>query len=127
MKILRRNGVRIFYANYIDKRPVTDENGLQTGEYQIYYGDIVEALGNVSTARGEVVSRQFGEDESYDRVIVMDNPKIPITQSTVLWVDTQPIILPDGTTDTPYDYIVKQVAHSLNSVSIAVSKVNVRG
>ena len=33
----------------------------------------------------------------------------------------------DGTTNTPHDYIVKQVATSLNSVSIAVSKVNVRG
>ena len=28
---------------------------------------------------------------------------------------------------TPHDYIVKKVARSLNSVSIAICKVNVRG
>lgn len=127
MRILRRNRVRIFYANYIDKVPVTDENGFQTGEYKIVYSNPVEVEGNVSSARGEVVTRQFGDDESYDRVIVMDDPKVPITKSSVLWIETMPTILPDGTTDTPYDYIVKQVAPSLNSVSIAVSKVTVRG
>ncbi len=127
MRILQRNRVRIFYANYIDKVPVTDENGFQTGEYKVLYSNPVETWGNVSSARGEVVTRQFGEDESYDRVIVMDDPKISITESSVLWIETMPLILPDGTTDSPYDYIVKKVAPSLNSVSIAVSKVNVRG
>ncbi len=127
MKILNRNRVRIFYANYIDKVPVTDENGYQTGEYRIVYSNPVEVGGNVSSARGEVVTRQFGDDESYDRVIVMDDPNVPITKSSVLWIETMPTIKPDGATDTPYDYIVKQVAPSLNSVSIAVSKVTVRG
>jgi hypothetical protein len=32
----------------------------------------------------------------------------------------------DGTTETPHDYVVKKVARSLNSVSIAISKVAVR-
>jgi hypothetical protein len=126
MRILHRNKVRIFYANYVDKVPVTDEDGYQTGEYEVVYSNPVEARGNVSSARGEVVTRQFGEDESYDRVIVMDDPQVPITQASVLWIDTAPTIQADGTTDTPYDYIVKKVAPSLNSVSIAVSKVNVR-
>ena len=125
MRILHRNKVRIFYANYVGKEPILDEDGYQTGEYQVIYSNPVEVRGNVSSARGEVVTRQFGEDESYDRVIVMDDPKVPITKSSVLWIDTMPTILSDGTTETPYDYIVKQVAPSLNSVSIAVSKVNV--
>ena len=127
MRILHRNQVRIFYANYVDKDPVLDENGYQTGEYKVIYSNPVETWGNVSSARGEVVTRQFGEDESYDRVIVMGDPKVPITKSSVLWIETMPTIKSDGTTDTPYDYIVKQVAPSLNSVSIAVSKVTVRG
>lgn len=125
MRILHRNKVRIFYANYVDKEPVLDKDGYQTGEYKVIYSNPMEARGNVSSARGEVVTRQFGEDESYDRVIVMDDPKVPITKSSVLWIDTVPVIQADGTTDTPYDYIVKQVAPSLNSVSIAVSKVTV--
>lgn len=127
MRILHRNKVRIFYANYIDKEPILDKDGYQTGEYKVIYSNPVEARGNVSSARGEVITRQFGEDESYDRVIVMDDPKVPLDVSSVLWIDTPPEIKADGTTDTPYDYIVKQVAPSLNSVSIAVSKVSVRG
>ena len=126
MKCLRRNMIRIFYANYIGRDPVIDEYGNRTGEYQIRYSNPMEAEGNVSATRGEVTTRQFGDDESYDRVIVMDDPKVPIEKSSILWIETMPVIKSDGTTDTPHDYIVKQVAPSLNSVSIAVSKVNVR-
>ena len=71
-------------------------------------------------------NRQFGESESYDKVIVLDNLKSPINEYSILWVDTLPHLNDDGTTDTPHDYIVKKVARSLNSVSIAISKVNVR-
>lgn len=126
MRCLWRNRVRIFYANYIDREPVKDEYGNLTGEYKLRYGNPQEAEGNVSAARGEVTTRQFGDDESYDRVIVMDDPKVPIEKSSILWIETMPVINSDGTTNTPHDYIVKQVAPSLNSVSIAVSKVNVR-
>lgn len=126
MRTLARNKVRIYYANYRTKTPVKDEYDNLTGEYDITYEDPMEIKANVSAARGESTTRQFGEDEVYDRVIVMDDPRVPIEVSTVLWIDTLPEIKADGSTDTPYDYIVKQVAPSLNSVSIAVSKVNVR-
>ena len=126
MKALARNKIRIFYANFRTKNPIKDEYGNLTGEYDIVYDNPVEIKANVSAARGESTTRQFGEDEGYDRVIMMDDPKVSIDVSSVLWIDTLPEIKPDGSTDTPYDYIVKQVAPSLNSVSIAVSKVSVR-
>ena len=126
MRCLWRNRVRFFFANYVGREPIVDEYGNQTGEYKLQYGNPVEAEGNVSAARGEVATRQFGDDESYDRVIVMDNPKVPIEKSSILWIENMPVIKSDGTTDTSHDYIVKRVAPSLNSVSIAVSKVNVR-
>jgi hypothetical protein len=125
MKTMARNKIRIFYANYSDKVPLKDEYGNLTGEYDIAYENPVEIRANVSAARGEATTRQFGEEESYDRVIVLDDPKVPIDVSTVLWIENLPEIKADGSTDTPYDYIVKQVATSLNSVSIAVSKVSV--
>lgn len=127
MRTLARNKVRIFYANYHDKIPLKDEYGNLTGEYKISYHNPTAVMANVSAARGEATTRQFGDDESYDRVIVLDDPKFPIAATSVLWIDTLPVIAEDGSTDTPHDYIVKQVATSLNSVSIAVSKVNVRG
>ena len=127
MRLLHRNKVRIFYANYRDKIPLKDEYGNMTGEYEIVYDTPVEVKANVSAARGEATTRQFGDDESYDRIIVLDDPRIPIAVTSIFWIDTLPEIAEDGSADTPHDYIVKQVAASLNSVSIAVSKVNVRG
>jgi hypothetical protein len=127
MRSLRRNQIRIFYANYRSKTPNKDEYGNLTGEYSIAYDHPVEIKANVSAARGEATTRQFGDDERYDRVIVLDDPSFPITTTSILWIDTLPEIAEDGSTKTPHDYIVKQVATSLNSVSIAVSKVNVSG
>ena len=127
MKTLKRNKIRIYYANYLNKTPLKDEYGNLTGEYEITYGNPVAVMANVSAARGESTTRQFGEDVSYDRIIILDDPAFPIAETSILWIDTLPAISEDGTTNTPHDYIVKQVAPSLNSVSIAVSKVNVRG
>ena len=127
MRTLARNKIRIFYANYHGKTPLKDEYGNLTGEYQIVYDRPFGIMANVSAARGESTTRQFGEDVRYDRIIVLDDPAFPIAETSVLWIDTPPVITEDGTTETPHDYIVKQVAPSLNSVSIAVSKVNVRG
>jgi hypothetical protein len=127
MRTLHRNKIRIFYANYRGKVPLKDEYGNLTGEYEISYTNPIAVCANVSATRGEATTRQFGDDEGYDRVIVLDDPKFPITATSILWIDTPPEIAEDGSTETPHDYIVKQVAVSLNSVSIAVSKVNVRG
>ena len=126
MRSLARNKIKIHYANYRDKTSIKDEYGNLTGEYRISYDNPVAVKANVSAARGESTTRQFGDDVSYDRIIVLDDPEFPIAESSILWIDTPPEILEDGSTKTPHDYIVKQVAPSLNSVSIAVSKVNVR-
>ncbi len=127
MRTLNRNKIRIYYANYSDKIPLRDEYGNMTGEYKISYDNPIAIMANVSAARGEATTRQFGDDEGYDRIIVLDDPKFPVAVTSILWIDTPPEIAEDGSTYTPHDYIVKQVATSLNSVSIAVSKVNVRG
>lgn len=127
MQCMIRNQTKFYYALYIGKTELTDEYGNATGEYEISHGNPVKMLGNVSSAMGETQVRQFGESESYDKVIVLDNPNTPINEYSILWVDTLPHLNDDGSTDTPHDYIVKKVARSLNSVSIAISKVNVRG
>ena len=127
MRCMVRNQSKFYYAEYIGKNELKDEYGNLTGEYEIIYGNPIKALGNLSSARGEMQSRQFGESESYDKVIVLDNLNTTINEYSILWVDTLPHLNQDGTTDTPHDYIVKKVARSLNSVSIAISKVQVRG
>ena len=127
MRCMVRNKQRFYSASYVGENEIIDEYGNATGEYAVAYSKPVEGFGNISAAQGEMQSRQFGESESYDKVIVLDDRNAPIDEHSVLWVDTPPLLNADGTTDTPYDYIVKKVARSLNSVSIAIRKVNVDG
>ena len=127
MRCMARNKSKFYYASYIGEIEIRDEYGNATGEYKVSYDKPIKTHGNVSAAQGEIQSRQFGESESYDKVIVLDDRNAPIDEHSVLWVDALPLLNEDGTTDTPYDYIVKKVARSLNSVSIAIRKVKVDG
>lgn len=135
MRAMLRNKSKFYYALYREQIPKTDDYGNATGEYDVIHENPVEFAANISAAKGETTTRQFGESESYDKVVVMDNDAPPIDEYTVLWVDIVPQVDEDGalTTNeeneviTPHDYIVKKVARSLNSVSIAISKVNVSG
>lgn len=135
MKCMSRNKVRFFYSLYEGKLSIKDEYGNVTGEYEVVHGNPTQFFANISAAKGETTTRQFGDTESYDKVIVMDNDTPPIDEYSVLWIDTQPQLNEDGSLAvnaegeiiTSHDYIVKKVAKSLNSVSIAISKVNVSG
>ena len=127
MRCLKRNKSRFYYALFDRKQDIVDEYGNVTGEYEIVMGNPVEYFANVSAAVGETQTRQFGDDVTYDKVIVMDMDAPNIDEQSVLWIDTMPEIDEIGSTETPHDYIVKRVARSLNPVSLAISKVTVRG
>ena len=125
MRCLSRNKRAFFYALQGEQVEIIDEYGNATGQYSVSYNPPHRILGNVSAAQGQTQTREFGESESYDKVIVLDDVDTPINEYAILWVDTLPRINENGATDTPHDYVVKKVARSLNSVSIAISKVNV--
>lgn len=125
MRCLVRNKTKFYYASYIGETEIIDEYGNATGEYKILYGNPTKYLGNISAAQGEMQSRQFGESESYDKVIVLNDRNAPIDEHSILWVDTLPHLNEDGTTDTPHDYVVTRKAVSLNCVSLAIRKVRV--
>ena len=120
-----RNKSAFYYALYKGQTEIIDEYGNATGQYSVSHGNPIKAFGNISAAQGEMQTRQFGDSESYDKVIVLDDVNAPIDEYSILWVDTPPALV-DGITKTPHDYVVKKVARSLNSVSIAISKVSVR-
>ena len=126
MRCLARNKTTFYYASYIGETELIDEYGNSTGEFSLTYGKPIKMSGNVSAAQGEMQSRQFGESESYDKVIVLDDRNTPIDEYSILWVDTLPHLNEDGYTDTPHDYVVTRKADSLNNVAIAISKVDVR-
>lgn len=135
MRCMNRNKVRFFYALYVSREPITNAQGRPSGQHKVIHGYPIEEYANISAAKGETQTRQFGENESYDKVIVMDNVTPPIDEYSILWVDTVPQLNEDGSLAvnekgeviTPHDYVVKKVAKSLNNVSIAISKVTVSG
>lgn len=135
MRCLERNKTVFYYSLFSGKQEIIDAYGNATGQYRLIYENPRRGYANISAAKGEVQTQQFGDDDNYDKVIVLDNPSTPIDEYTILWVDSgAPQLAPNGSlaldeygeVATPHDYVVKKVARSLNSVSMAVSKVTVR-
>ena len=130
-----RNKQTFWYALYDGTAVDYDEYGNETDPHTTY-GKPVKASANISPAKGDVISRQFGDDDSYDKVIVTGDRDTPIDEYTVLWIDTVPEldangelkVNADGEIVTPWDYIVRKVGRGLpnfGSTVIAVSKVSV--
>ena len=123
MKCLERNKTEFYYALFVDDEPGKDEYGNESGEPRIIYSEPVLEKANISPATGVSQVEQFGKELKYDKVIVLDDITCPIDENSVLFVDKQPEKDDDG--NLLFDYIVKKVARSINSVSIAISKVAV--
>lgn len=145
MNTLKRNR-RPFYYCLLDREvAVVDENGNETGERILVYAEPVLMNANISPATGMSNTEQFGNLENYDKVIVTADMECPIDENSVLFIDKEPeftgavtidyrvseTVLGDDTAtpvtvQTPvYDYAVRRIAKSLNSISIAVKKVDV--
>lgn len=117
MRCLDRNKKSFYYATYQGMSKLTDDNGNFTGEYGITYSEPIQVWGNISPASGSVYSNPFGLTEGYDKIIVMADSDFPIAETSVLWVDND--------ITKSFDYRIVRIARSLNSVSIAIKKVDV--
>lgn len=135
MRCMNLNKQRFFYALYTGREELKDEYGNKSGEYKLLYSNPVEYFANISAARGETQSNQFGENIVYDKSIILDKGAVDLDEYSILWIDSEPeldangalVLNEDGTVKTPHDYIVKKVAMSLHSVLLAISKVTVSG
>ena len=123
MKVMERNKRTFWYCLYDRKEPIIDEDGNETGEEQIVYKPAQSLRANISAASGSSQVEQFGNLAGYDKVIVLDDTSCLIDENAVLFIDKEPEYDDDG--KPLYDYRVKRVAKSLNSVSIAATKVSV--
>lgn len=122
MRIMERNKQSFWYLLFDHTELIVDEYGNEAGTLSVY----AEAEGmraNVSAATGASQVEQFGNLAGYDKVIVTDDMTCPIDENSVLFLDKEPECSEDGR--PLYDYMVKRVAKSLNSISIAVMKVSV--
>ena len=123
MRCLKRNMTPFWYCLYESSEDQYDEYGNLLPEPLVTYAEPVRMLANISAASGQAQTEMFGGLDSYDRVIVTADMDCPIDEHTVLFIDKEP---ENSLSGAPmYDYIVKRVAKSLNSISIAVRKVDV--
>lgn len=123
MFTLNRNKQKIyikdFTGNYILSE---DENGYLTGERVPEYTEPRVEWTHVSSAKGSRDEWLFGDSFDYDRVIF--DSDIDIKEDSVLWVDN--VLEFENDPNTPHDYKVVRVSHSLNSISVALKRVNLR-
>lgn len=119
MRTLVRNRTPFWYALYEGNTPDVDDDGYYTGENSPQYTEaVLYEQGNISAAKGDAQIEQFGNLETYDKVIVTADMECPITENSILWIDeTDPT--------KPHDYVVTRIGKSINGIAIAVRKVKV--
>lgn len=122
MRALERNKQNIYFANYTGRSVITDEDGLETGEYELTYTQPTSVKVNVSASRGEASLDLFGTDLNYSNTIVSDKD-LGIDENSILWVGKEAYA--SASVITPHNYKVVSVAKSLNSVVYAIRKVDV--
>lgn len=121
---LYRNKVPFWYQLYEGEEPVTDEDGYRTGEMVPSYSSPVACEGNISPASGTAQTDLFGMLDRYEKVINPMPKDCPMDEMTLLFVDREPEYDGnDNLVNTP-DYIVTQVAESLNCKSYRIKKVD---
>ena len=147
-----RNDQKFWYCllDPENEHKVLDENGNRTGEVIPQYGEAYPMWANISPATGQAQTEQFGNLDIYDKVIWTRDTDCPIDENSLLFLDKAPeyttvttyeivpsvvstvsgvsetsVLVPVSYQMPKNDYIVKRVARALNSVSIAVRKVDV--
>lgn len=142
MRSLRKNQRKLWYSTYADQITIyeRDENG------EIIYDEIdgesfpriiaekagynnpVSFYANISAAKGTSDSEVFGVSLDYTKTISTCDMTLPISETSLLWFETEPRYNADGTVDSSSaDYAVVAVARSLNNVVYAIKKLAKEG
>ena len=109
MRCMRRNKQKLYYALLIGTEPEYELDGsgnrvvdyvdettgetfyVETGENKLIYGKPIEFEGNIALAGSDLLRQEFGiSDEHYEAVLVLNKGEIPITETSLLWYQTEP-------------------------------------
>lgn len=131
MRSLARNCRPVWYANYEMNEEII-EDGQHTGRRRTYYTNVQMIWVNKSTTSGltnnnisgKVRRHPYGEELDYNVTINPIPDTCDISEQSVLWVDTAPVINQDGSTDTPYDHVITRISYSLGWRALQAVKVD---
>lgn len=143
MRTLRRNKQKLLYSLQIDELvPVyetddagnikyyTDSDGnkipIETGDYELGYAVPVEFYANISMGGSDTQQDVFGIDvSSYDATVLVERDSLPVTETSLIWYDTEPTYNDDKKTIVNWrtaDYSVVKIVDSLNFTKIILKK-----
>ena len=122
MRSLKKNKSTLSYALYNEKKEIVDENGDFTGEYIVGYSAPEFFNANLSAGKGSAQADIFGVNVDFTRTISTTDLSLPITETSLVWYETEPKLLKDGTADPDSaDYkVAAPPAAGLNELVIAL-------
>lgn len=122
LKDLRINQVPFWYQTFIKEEDAVDGEGNLTGETVKIYSNPIRALARISPNTGQSKNSPFGKDVDYDKSI-STVVRLPIDEYSRLFIDIEPVIKGDGSTDTEPDYYCVIPKHDLQQNVWAIKKI----
>lgn len=129
MMMLNQNKQKMYYANLVDtvQEEYIDEDGNRypTGEPKNIYSEPIKFDGNIAMSGGEAEAQEFGLNlADYEAVLVVGKNTLPITETSLIWHDTEPTKGIDENTDEySADYRIVKISPSLNFDKYVLKKV----
>ena len=122
MRDLRRNQRKMYYSLYIEQENDSEFDTLDT---VAKYSKPIEFKASLSVGQSDSDDSPFGKDISYDRIISTVNKSLPITETSLIWYETKPILLEDGSADpSSADYKVAAMPlDGLDGIRIAIKRI----
>lgn len=122
MRDLRRNQRKMYYSLYVAQENESDFDVLDT---VAKYSAPVEFRASLSAGKSDADDSPFGKDISYDRIISTVNKSLPITETSLIWYETEPVLLEDGSADpSSADYKVAAAPlDGLDGIRIAIKRI----
>ena len=122
MRDLRKNQRKMYYSLYVEQENDSDFDSLDT---VAKYSAPIEFRASLSVGQSDSDDSPFGKDISYDRIISTVNKSLPITETSLIWYETKPILLEDGSADpSSADYKVAAMPlDGLDGIRIAIKRI----
>lgn len=122
MRDLRRNQRKMYYSLYIEQENDSEFDTLDT---VAKYSKPIEFKASLSVGQSDADDSPFGKDISYDRIISTVNKSLPITETSLIWYETKPVLLEDGSADpNSADYKVAAMPlDGLDGIRIAIKRI----
>lgn len=122
MRDLKRNQRKMYYSLYVEQGNDSDFDILDT---VAKYSAPVEFKASLTAGKSDSDDSPFGKDISYDRIISTVKNDLPITETSLIWYETDPILLEDGSANpNSADYKVAAMPlDGLDGIRIAIKKI----